>query len=88
MTALEIILIILITLFVGGVIAWRVYARVRAKKKGTASGCGCASCSNCPSGGACSHGGGADNEKMPEFHAVSEVTCDLSDVAKQMNECK
>ncbi len=84
MTALEIILIILIILFVGGVIAWRVYARVRGKKKGAAPDCGCSSCSNCASGGACSRASDPNENFMKDIHEVSEVSCDLSDVAEQI----
>lgn len=84
MTALEIILIILIILFVGGVIAWRVYARVRGKKKGAAPDCGCASCSNCRSGGACSRASDPNENLVNDVRAVSDVSCDLSDVAELM----
>ena len=38
MTALEIVLIIAIILFLGGIVAWRVLVHVRKRKSGGASG--------------------------------------------------
>ena len=46
MTALEIVLIIAIILFLGGIVAWRVLAHVRKRKSGGVSG-GCGSCGGC-----------------------------------------
>lgn len=92
MTALEIILIILIVLFVGGIVAWRVSARLRARKGKSAPSCGCGSgcvgsvgCSGCaakcpstPTESA------ADNDGMPPIAVRSTVTCDFSDITAKI----
>lgn len=85
MTALEIILIILMVLFLGAVIAWQVVKRVRkAKGKSTKSSCGCGcdcggcAVKNCPSKSAQKYYG--DDEAMPEVNVQSDVTCDFSDL--------
>lgn len=84
MTALEIILIILIILFVGGIAGWKIYSHIR-KKRGDAKGGGCCDCAgcahskNCPSANQ-SYYGDADDDAMPEVNVQSDVTCDFSDL--------
>ena len=89
MTPLEIILIILIILFVGGIIAWRVTARVLAKKgKAKSSGCGCG-CSGCAAAASCPSARAAaanDDDDMPEISVQSEIGCDFSDIVAKMND--
>lgn len=85
--ALEIPMIIFIVLFVGGIVAWRVTARVR-KKRGKSVGknnCGCGSCGCCSARGSCPSANMAVNvdgsdEQMPDITVRSNVTCDFSDL--------
>lgn len=90
MTALEIILIILIILFVGGIVTWRVLARLRKKKSEGGSSCGCG-CSGCAAASAC-HAARAtkpvepDDNAMPEVEVQSTVKCDFSDIVAKMND--
>ncbi len=83
---LEILLIILIILFVGGYVAWRVVKAVRSKRgKSTRSACG-GGCSCCAASGSCPHANGAaaqsDDDVMPAIEVQSEVSCDFSDLVE------
>lgn len=89
MTALEIILIIAIILFLGGIVAWRVLARVRKRKSGGASG-GCGSCGGCAAAGSCPAAKAAKAAKAEregdEMHesVQTTVTCDFSDIVAKL----
>ncbi|MBD5130998.1 MAG: FeoB-associated Cys-rich membrane protein [Clostridiales bacterium] len=91
MTALEIVLIILIILFVGGIVGWKVFKAVRNKKAAktggstSSCGCGCAGCAasgSCPSASAAKdkYYGDDPDDAMPEINVQSEVTCDFTDL--------
>lgn len=92
MRPLEIILIILIILFVGGITAWRVCARVLKKRSGNSDGsCGCG-CDNCAERGKCPaaksfYTTGAD-ENMPETPVRSDAVCSFEDIVKNMTDSK
>lgn len=84
MTALEIVLIILIILFVGAIVTWRVLAHLRKKKGEGGSSCGCG-CSGCASASTCQAARAAkaaehNDDDMPEVTVQSNVTCDFSDI--------
>lgn len=93
MTALEIILIILIILFVGGIVGRSVWRTVKNKKaaaggKNSGVGCGCG-CSGCAKSGTCpaaqSDRAAIDaDEQMPDVTVLSEVTCDFDDIVKAL----
>ncbi len=83
MRPLEIVLIICIILFVGGIAAWNIVKRVRGKKGGGGgSPCGC----DC---GACSADCGRkpapqNDDGMPEIAVRSLVACELDGIADKM----
>ena len=83
----EIVLIILIVLFLGGILAWQIVKRVRAHKgKSTKTSCGCGDCSACSACSGCNNKqqekyyGNDTDDVMPEINVQSEVTCDFSDL--------
>lgn len=89
MRPLEIILILLIVLFFCAVVGWQVYKRIRAKKTGkpVSSCCGdCGGCKGCASAKPDESESRAadDDDAMPEIVVRSNVTCDLTDVAKSL----
>ncbi len=81
--AVEIPAIILIIALVGGVIGWRIFKKVRAKKSGGNGGaCGCG-CNGCAASGSCPSANRkptVDDDVMPEINVQSNVTCDFSDL--------
>lgn len=82
--AVEIPVIIFIILLVGGVVAWRVVKKVRAKKRdGGQSSCGCG-CGGCPMSGSCHTANKKSDadDAMPKVNVQSDVTCDFSDLVK------
>ena len=95
MTALEIVLIIAIILFLGGIVAWRVLVHVRKRKSGGASGgCGsCGSCGGCAAAGSCpaakaAKAAKAGREGDGEMHesVQTTVTCDFSDIVAKLRD--
>lgn len=92
MTALEIVLIIAIILFLGGIVAWRVLVHVRKRKSGGASG-GCGSCGGCAAAGACPAAKAAKaakteregDDEMRES-VQTTVTCDFSDIMAKLRD--
>ncbi len=91
MTALEIILIIAIILFLGGIVAWRVLAHVRKRKSGGATG-GCGSCGGCAAAGSCPAAKAAkaakaerEGDEMRES-VQTTVTCDFSDIVAKLRD--
>ena len=82
--ALEVCMIVLIVALVGGVVAWQIVKRVRAKKSGDSScGCGCSECAargGCPSAKAKTPAANDPDDGMPEIAVQSEVKCDFSDI--------
>lgn len=91
MRPLEIILILLIVLFFCAVVGWQVFKRVRAKKTGkpVSPCCGdCGGCSGCASAkpdASVSNESADGDDSMPEISVRSNVTCDLTDVAKNLS---
>lgn len=92
MTALEIVLIIAIILFLGGIVAWRVLAHVRKRKSGGVSG-GCGSCGGCAAAGSCpaakaAKAAKAEREGDGEMHesVQTTVTCDFSDIVAKLRD--
>ena len=92
MTALEIVLIIAIILFLGGIVAWRVLVHVRKRKSGGASG-GCGSCGGCAAAGSCpaakaAKAAKAEREGDDEMHesVQTTVTCDFSDIVAKLRD--
>ncbi len=92
MTALEIVLIIAIILFLGGIVAWRVLVHVRKRKSGCASG-GCGSCGGCAAAGSCpaakaAKAAKAEREGDDEMHesVQTTVTCDFSDIVAKLRD--
>ena len=92
MTALEIVLIIAIILFLGGIVAWRVLVHVRKRKNGGASG-GCGSCGGCAAAGSCpaakaAKAAKAEREGDGEMHesVQTTVTCDFSDIVAKLRD--
>ena len=90
MTALEIVLIIAIILFLGGIVAWRVLVHVRKRKSGGASG-GCGSCGGCAAAGSCpaakaAKAAKAEREGDDEMRVQTTVTCDFSDIVAKLRD--
>lgn len=84
MRPFEIVLIILIILFVGGIAAWSIVKRVSRKNgKGGGSPCGC-DCGACSAECACKSAPRKDDDGMPEIAVRSNVTCSLDDIAEKM----
>lgn len=84
MTAFEIILIILIILFVGGIISWRICARVHKKNGKSTTSCGCG-CSGCAASECCPSARGKERaDDGIEIVVQSNVSCDFSDIVAQM----
>lgn len=82
MRPLEIVLIICIILFVGGIAAWSIAKRVRGKKGGGGSPCGydCGACS-----ADCGRKPAPQNDDgMPEIAVRSLVACELDSIADKM----
>ncbi len=82
MTPFEIVLIISIVLFLGGIIAWQVVKRVRKKQgKAVKSPCGC--CDGCAAKGGCPAAKKSTDDAIPEATVKSEVSCDFSDLIEK-----
>lgn len=91
MRPFEIILIILIILFLGGMVAWKIVKHIRNKGgKTTTPSCGCSDCSGCAASGSCPSKGkdkycsDDPDDDMPKICVRSEVACDFSDVVAKM----